>query len=190
MTMGSFPLGGKINNVYGATVAQVLQMGKLTDLLAAVGLVPGHSAERRDLRFGSVVIAVDADPDGSDIMTTLICLFYQYWKELFDPKGNPYFYRLIAPNVVAVKGSKRVHFTTKNDYEKQRDKYKGWTISYMKGLGSMEKVDWEMIINDERFYLPITADEHMSSVIKLLFSDDAEARKVWLSTKSKQGEQS
>lgn len=182
-TMGSFPLGGKVNNVYGSTVAQVLQMGKLTDLLAAIGLVPGHSVQKHEMRFGSVIIAVDADPDGSDIMTTLVCLFYQFWKELFDSNNKPYFYRLIAPNVCAIKGSKRVHFTTKQDYERQRDKYKGWSIQYYKGLGSMEKIDWEMIINDERFYLPILADDNMDDVIKLLFSDNAEARKLWLSTK-------
>jgi DNA gyrase/topoisomerase IV subunit B len=184
-TIGSFPLGGKINNVYGSTVAQVLQMGKLKDLLAAIGLVPGQKVYKQELRFGKgVVIATDADPDGSDIITTLVCLFYEFWPELFDPKQPPYFYRLIAPNVCAVKGNKRVHFTTKKDYEKQRDKYKGWTISYFKGLGSMEKEDWEMIINDERFYLPIIGDSNMKDVMKLLFSEDSQARKDWLSTKT------
>jgi DNA gyrase/topoisomerase IV subunit B len=182
-TMGSFPLGGKINNVYGSTVAQVLKMGKLTDLLAAVGLVPGQKAYKHELRFGKrVVIATDSDPDGDDIITTLLCLFYQFWPELFDPKQPSYFYRLIAPNVVAVKGNKRVHFKNRPEYVAQRDKYKGWTIQYYKGLGSMERSDWEMIINDDRFYLPITGDAHMKEVMHLLFSDDSDARKVWLST--------
>lgn len=181
--MASFPLGGKINNVYGSTVAQVLQMGKLTDLLASIGLVPGHKAHRRDLRFGKVVIATDADMDGADIFTTLICLFYYFWKELFDPNQPAFFYRLNAPNVIAVKGTKRIHFPTRMDYEAQRDKYKGWTINYAKGLGSLEREDWEMMINDSRCYLPVVADSNMDNVMKLLFSDDANARKVWLSTK-------
>jgi len=183
-TMGSYPLGGKINNVYGSTVAQVLQMGKLSDLLASVGLVPGQKAVKHELRFGNgVVIATDSDPDGSDIITTLICLFYQFWPELFESKTKPFFYRLIAPNIIAVKGNKRVHFSTRADYIKQREKYKGWSVSYAKGLGSLEKEDWEMIINDDRFYLPIVGDEQMKDVIKLLFSDDANERKLWLSHK-------
>lgn len=182
-TMASFPLGGKINNVYGSTVAQVLQMGKLTDLLASIGLVPGHKAHRNDLRFGKIVIATDADMDGADIFTTLICLFYYFWKELFDRNQQPLFFRLNAPNVIAVKGNKRVHFPTRADYELQRDKYKGWTINYAKGLGSLEREDWEMMINDPRCYLPVIADEKMDSVMKLLFSDDANARKLWLSMK-------
>lgn len=181
-TMGSFPLGGKVNNVYGSTVAQVLQMGKLTDLLAAIGLVPGQKVNRYELRFGSVVIATDADNDGDDIFTTLMCLFFQFWKELFDTDGKVYFYRLVAPNVCAIKGSKRVHFPNRNEYERQREKYKGWTIQYYKGLGSLEKEDWEMIIDDPRCYLPIVTDKNMDNVMKLLFSDDASARKEWLSS--------
>jgi DNA gyrase/topoisomerase IV subunit B len=181
-TMGSFPLGGKINNVYGSTVAQVLQMGKLTDLLAAIGLTPGQKADRSELRFGGgVVIATDSDPDGSDIVTTLLCLFYQFWKDLFGTKNKPYFYRLIAPNVVAIKGTKRLHFSTRQEYEAQRSNLKGWTIQYYKGLGSMEKEDWEMIINDEKFYLPIVYDEHMDEVMELLFGNNVDARKEWLS---------
>lgn len=184
-TMGSFPLGGKVNNVYGSTVAQVLQMGKLTDLLAAIGLVPGQKVNRYEVRFGKgVVIATDADQDGADIFTTLMCLFYQFWKELFDPKQKPYFFRLISPNVIAVKGNKRVHFSTRAEYEKQRDKYKGWTINYAKGLGSLERADWEIIIDDERFLIPIVGDSHMEETMKLLFSDDTDARKEWLTTKN------
>jgi DNA topoisomerase-2 len=181
--MASFPLGGKINNVYGSTVAQVLKMGKLTDLLASIGLVPGEKAHRRDLRFNRVVIAVDADYDGNDIMTTLICLFYQFWPNLFDPNERPYFYQLMAPNVVAVKGKKRVHFASRYDFEKGKSKVAGYTISYYKGLGSQEKEDWEMIVNSEEFLLPITGDDNMENVLQLLFGPDSEPRKSWLMSK-------
>jgi DNA topoisomerase-2 len=181
--MASFPLGGKINNVYGSTVAQVLKMGKLTDLLASIGLVPGEKAHRRDLRFNRVIIAVDADYDGNDIMTTLICLFYQFWPNLFDPNEKPYFYQLMAPNVVAVKGKKRVHFASRHDFEKGKSKVAGYTISYYKGLGSQEKEDWEMIVNSEEFLLPITGDDNMENVLQLLFGPDSEPRKSWLMSK-------
>lgn len=178
--MGSYPLGGKINNVRGATVAQLLKMGKLTDLLSAIGLIPGQKAYRRDLRFNRVVVATDSDPDGSDILTTLICLFYEFWPELLDPKEPPFFFRLLAPNVAAVKGKKRLHFASRVDYDKNKSKTTGYTISYYKGLGSMEKEDWEMIINDEQFLLPIVSDSDMEGAMELLFSDNAEPRKKWL----------
>ncbi len=182
-TMASFPLGGKINNVYGSTVAQVLQMGKLTDLLASIGLVPGEKAHRRDLRFNRVIIACDRDYDGQDIFTTLMCLFHEFWPELFSATEKPYFYQLLSPNVVAVKGKKRVHFSSRHDFEKNKGKVAGYSVSYMKGLGSLEKEDWETIVNSDDFLLPIVSDDNMKNVLELLFGPNAEPRKSWLMTK-------
>jgi len=180
-TTGAFALTGKINNIYGYTPAQVLKMGKITDLLTAIGLVPGRKACRSDLKFGKVVIATDADYDGSDIFALLVNLFYQLWPELFDPKYPPFIHRLVAPNVVVSKGDKRIHFPSRDDYEKVKDKYSSWTVEYMKGLGSMNKVDWEIILSDNTsVYIPLTDDGMIKQTLQLLFSDNSEARKQWL----------
>lgn len=179
----SLPLSGKINNVYGSTVAQVLNMGKVTDLLTAIGLVPGQRAMRSELNYGKIVIATDADVDGGDIFTLLINLFYTYWPELFDPDYEPIVYRLLAPNVCAVKGKKRLHFPTRNEYEKVKGRYKGYTINYYKGLGSMVKADWEMILSGKTdTYIPVVDDGKMGDTLKLLFGPDADERKRWLQT--------
>jgi len=179
-TDGSYPLTGKINNVFGSTVAQLLKMKKVTDLIQAIGLVPGQKAMRNDLRYGKLIIATDADFDGSDIMTLLVNLFFQFWPELFDKDYEPFIYRLVAPNVVAHKGGKRVHFTTRHDYEINKDKYKNWTFSYMKGLGSMQKSDWEIILANEESLIPFIDDGEMSDTLKLLFGESTQDRKEWL----------
>ena len=180
-TTATLPLGGKVNNVYGSTVAQLLNMGKMTDLLAAIGLVPGHKATRSDLRYGKIIIATDADVDGSDIFTLLVNLFYQYWPELFDKQYDPIVYRLIAPNVCLVKGNQRIHFPSRAEYEAAKDRYKGWSVNYYKGLGAMGRQDWEMILTGETNTLtPIIDDGNMKPVLKLLFGPDADARKEWL----------
>lgn len=180
-TTGAFALTGKINNVYTSTVAQVLKMGKVTDLLSAIGLTPGKRALRSELNFGRIVIATDADVDGGDIFTLLTNLFFKFWPELFDKNYEPVVYRLVSPNVVASKGDKRVHFTTRADFEKVKDKYKGWTVEYMKGLGSLSMKDWEMILaTDSAVYIPIVDDGNMAQTLKLLFDDNADARKRWL----------
>lgn len=179
-TIGSFPLMGKINNVYGKTVAQVLNMGKLTDLLAACGLVPGHPANIQDLRYGKIVIATDADFDGDDIFTLLANLFYQFWPELFD-SDRPIIHRLVAPNVCVTKGNKRIHFSTREDYEKKKGRYKGWEVHYYKGLGSMEREDWDIILSGKSDTLiPIDNDSSMSETFELLFGNNTETRKEWL----------
>lgn len=180
-TTASLPLRGKINNVFGSTVAQLLNMGKVTDLVTAVGLIPGRRALRSELNYGKVVIATDADHDGGDIFTLLINLFFTYWPELFDPSYKPFIYRLIAPNVCAVKGKRRIHFPTRDLYEKSSSKYRTWSISYYKGLGSMIKQDWEMILSGETDTLiPIVDDGKMKGTLELLFGRDADRRKEWL----------
>lgn len=180
-TTAALALSGKINNVYGCTVAQVLKMEKIRDLLLAIGLVPGKKAIRSQLRYGRVVISTDADYDGDDIFTLLTNLFYTFWPELFDPEYEPYIYRLVAPNVCLVKGKKRVHFASRTDYEKVKEKYKGYDAQYYKGLGSMEYDDWEMILSGESdTYIPIIADNDLDQTLELLFGDDADARKDWL----------
>jgi len=180
-TTAAYALTGKINNVWGSTPAQVLKMGKLTELLTILGLTPGKKADRSIMNYGRIVPATDADFDGDDIFTLLICLFYKFWPELFDPKYEPVFYRLVAPNVVASKNGKRIHFTTKADYEKVKNKYKGWTIEYMKGLGSMSKTDWEMILSEKTDSLiPIIDDGNITGIMELLFGNSTDMRKAWL----------
>lgn len=180
-TTASLPLRGKINNVHGKTVAQLLQMDKVKDLITAIGLIPGKKAIRGDLNYGRVIITTDADYDGGDIFALLVNLFFTFWPELFDPNYEPFVFRLVAPNVCATKNKKRVHFPTRTAYEKVASKYKGWTIDYYKGLGSMEQDDWEMILSGQTDTLiPIQDDGKMKETLELLFGDSVEARKEWL----------
>lgn len=180
-TTAAFALRGKINNVYGCTVAQALKMGKITELLAAIGLTPGRKAQRSDLNYGQIVIATDADYDGDDIFTLLINLLYHFWPELFDKNYEPIVYRLVAPNVCLVKGKQRLHFTRRADYERVKDKYKGYEVRYYKGLGSMATADWEMVLSGKSdTMIPFVDDGKMGEVMELLFGDDADARKAWL----------
>jgi len=183
-TTAAFALRGKINNVWGSTPAQVLKMEKIKNLLTVIGLTPGKKAVRSDLNYGQIIISTDADFDGDDIFTLLVNLFYQFWPELFDPRYPPIIHRLIAPNVCLVKTKQRIHFTTRADYESVKNKYKGYEVLYYKGLGSMEKDDWSMILSGKtNTYIPIVDDGCLNDVLNLLFSNSSEARKQWLSVK-------
>ena len=182
-TIASYPLTGKLNNVYGASVAECLQMGKLSDLLAAIGLVPGKKAIRSSLRYSKIIISSDADVDGGSIMALLVNLFFQFWPELFDNNYEPFIYRLIAPNVVVSKGSKRIHFPSRQAFEEVKESYKGWTVEYMKGLGSLHKEDWRMMMVDiSSFTIPFVDDGDLKETLRLIFGPDADRRKRWLSS--------
>lgn len=181
VTTAAFPLTGKINNVYGATVAQILNMGKITDLLNVIGLIPGQKAIRSSLKYGKIIIATDADHDGANIMGLIINIFFQFWPELFDKQYNPIVYRLIAPNVCLVKGNTRIHFPNRHEYEKVKSQYNGYTVNYYKGLGSMHKDDWEMILSGKtNTLIPLIDEGNMANVLELVFGPDADKRKEWL----------
>ena len=180
--VASLPLRGKINNVFGATAAQVLQMGKLANLLTAIGLTPGEKAIRSNLRYGKIIIATDGDVDGDDINSLLINMFYHFWPELFDPAYEPIIFRLMAPNVIASKSNKRIHFSSVDEFNKNKHKYKNWEIEYMKGLGSLHNEDYKQLITDENYLLPFIDDGNMEETLTLLFGKDIAARKKWLTT--------
>lgn len=182
-TTAAFALSGKINNVYGNTPAQALKMEKLTTLLTAIGLTPGKRAARNTLNYSKIVIATDSDFDGDDIFTLLINMFYQFWPELFDKQYPPIIHRLVAPNVCLIKGNQRIHFTTRAEYDREKNKYTGYTVRYYKGLGSMAPADWEMILSGKTNTLvSILDDGQIGNTMNLLFSENADARKAWLTT--------
>ncbi|KKM15358.1 hypothetical protein LCGC14_1696840, partial [marine sediment metagenome] len=52
-------------------------------------------------------------------------------------------------------------------------------VHYYKGLGSMERADWDMILNGDSL-IPITYDKKFDETFELLFGNDTEARKAWL----------
>lgn len=178
--IGTLPMTGKTNNVWGCTPGQLLAMPKLLNLLAAIRLTPGRKAIRQDLHFGKVFIASDADPDGDYIFTNHVNLYYQFWPELFDPNLPPFIYRLVAPNVCLVKGKERLHFARRTEYDKVKHKYKGYTVMYYKGLGSMEEEDWRMVLDNPECHVPVVDDGNMKSTLELLFGPDADNRKEWL----------
>ncbi len=179
-TTAAYALTGKINNTHGMGADKVAQMGKLTDLLKAIGLVPGVSTANHPINYGKIIIASDADYDGDDITTLLVNMIYQFWPELFDPK-KPTVYRLNAPNICLVKKQRRVHFSNRDDYEAVKHKYdNSWEVKYYKGLGSMTSADWEMVLRNDSTLIPIVDDGTLQDTLDLLFGKDSSARRDWL----------
>lgn len=177
--VATLPMTGKINNVWGVGPAEVVNMGKLIDMFTAIGLVPGKPADSKKLRYGKIVIATDADPDGSHITSLLVCLFYNFWPELFDP-NNPVVYKLNAPLITAY-GKKSFHyFNTKEEYEKVKSKYRSYTIRYNKGLGSLLLEDWKEILDNPKYLTPIVDDGKFKETLELHFGGDSEKRREWL----------
>jgi len=172
--IGAFPLRGKVMNVNGMKPADVLKNVELKSIIAAMGLRIGEKAE--SLRYGSIRIYTDADPDGSGAITSLLINFFlRYWPELFK-EGR--IYQVLTPIVVAKKGKDSLNFYTQEDYEiwEKKTVLRGWSIEYKKGLAALEDADYKDIIQKPNL-LKIEYDDLAEASAEAWFGDNSSLRK-------------
>ena len=127
------------------------------------------------LNYGTIKLLVDQDPDGADIACLLI-QFFSKWPDLFL-QGR--IKRLNTPLYVARKKDDVKYFYSKDEYDAYKSKLKGWTIDYMKGLGSLSENDYREAINKPHD-TTITYDENAEQFLTMAFGNNAELRKDWL----------
>lgn len=83
-TQAVLPLRGKVLNVEQASDEKVLANKELKDLVSALGCGIGKNYDESALRYGRVILLMDADSDGHHISTLLLTFFYRYLKPLID----------------------------------------------------------------------------------------------------------
>jgi DNA gyrase subunit B len=81
------PLRGKILNSEGLVASKVLANQELSDLVTALGTGAGESFNINNLRYGKVILLMDADADGHHITTLLLTFFFRHMIELIR-KGH------------------------------------------------------------------------------------------------------
>jgi DNA topoisomerase-2 len=137
------------------------------------------------MRYSKVYISTDADPDGSSINNLIVNLFHEYFPELFWNKEMPFLYRILFPNIVAIKGKRVKYYPNREDFENKKDKdgIDGtWKIKYYKGLGSMSTNDWEFIFkNLDEYSVAIYDDGYLDEMMYIMFNENSNVRKEWLS---------
>jgi DNA gyrase/topoisomerase IV subunit B len=184
---GALPLRGKVMNVYGkhltkAALTQhhrkVAENDALKKIASAIGLVVGQKANRLSMRYGRVYLATDADPDGANIAALLVNYFYQYWPELFEKK-SPLLHIFQTPFIIATKGKVKKYWYSDDHVNFKPEEYRGWEITRAKGLAALEKEDWLTVLKAPRT-VPVIDNGDLDECLDLLFSPDADRRKVWL----------
>lgn len=83
-TQAILPLRGKVLNVEQATDAKVSKNNELSDIISALGCGVGKNFSIEKLRYGRIVLLMDADSDGHHISTLLLTFFYRYLRPLID----------------------------------------------------------------------------------------------------------
>lgn len=186
--MGIMAMKGKGLNIRDASVKQLLENEEINNLKQIIGLKQGVKyKDTKDLRYGKVLLLVDADLDGSHIKSLIANLFHFWWPELLT---LGFLQTLRTPIVKTVKNRKTIEFFTQQDYHawKERNPTGASNTKYFKGLGTSEKNDAKDIFErfDKLKVDYIWKDKKCDESILLAFDKDkgkvmTDKRKEWLS---------
>lgn len=174
---GFYSLRGKVLNTHNMPESDLLKNKELSELITILGLNIFSEDIMEDgqyiLNYGRIAILTDADQDGTSIFCLLL-MFFSRWPELFN-EGR--LCRVNTPLYIArKKGKEDQYFYTIEEYEKAD--LKGWTVDYMKGLGSLEKDDYKRAIIKEPNLSKIRLDD--IEKLNMAFGDSADDRKEWM----------
>lgn len=113
-TQAILPLRGKIINAEAASAVQVLKNKEIDDIIKAIGCGVGNGFNIKNLRYGKIILLMDADSDGHHIATLLLAFFYRYMPNLIK-EGKVY---VAQPPLFKVEWGKEKHWCLS---EEERD---------------------------------------------------------------------
>ncbi len=180
-TQAVLPLRGKILNSEGLGLGKVLTNAELADLVTAIGTGAGEHFNINNLRYGKIILLMDADADGHHITTLMLTFFFRYMTELIR-KGHLY---IAQPPLYRIDVGKETHWARDDvhkeellaDIAKKKPNAKP-EITRFKGLGEMQaKVLAQTTLDPKsRTLLRVTIDSNLEAdktFVELLGKDPA-----------------
>jgi len=197
---GYFPLKGKILNVIKNNMSDILKNGEIIEIANILGIdlskVIKQEEIKSNLEYENVVIATDADADGTHITALLLTFFYKFAPD-FLIEGHVKLLR--TPLVIIYNKDDIVDLLFSfEDLAKFEEKAKEegtenkWSYKYTKGLGSLSELEWEYLYQQYSFEdLLITfkpEDENDFITLEKWMNEDRAYRKEIIKSKINQFE--
>ena len=136
-TQAVLPLRGKVLNTESLSTSKIMANQSIQDLVETLGTGIGSDFDIRKLRYGRVILLMDADSDGYHITTLLLTFFFRHMRELIRQGklfiAQPPLYRIEVGNQT---------FYAQDDADKEQVLAKApqgrkVVIDRFKGLGEM-----------------------------------------------------
>lgn len=168
-TQAVLPLRGKILNSEGLPISKVLANQELKDLVTAIGTGAGEHFNIASLRYGKIILLMDADADGHHITTLMLTFFFRYMTDLIR-KGHLF---IAQPPLYRIDVGKETHWA-RDDVHKEQilSKLKANAkpeITRFKGLGEMPA----------RTLADTTLDVKKRTLLKVMIESNLEADKTF-----------
>ena len=181
------PLRGKVLNIERQDAEAIIENKEIATIIGALGcgIEQDRSFDISKLRYHTILIATDADTDGSHIATLLLTLFYRAMPKLLY---NNHVKIARPPLYKVVQGKHISYFTDDAELEQyaaeHRQSRQGMRITRFKGLGEMNAEElWSTTLDPaHRKLKSVEVRDAIDAefTFNLLMGDDVPARREWI----------